>query len=109
MLAHQRGDSPSLFCRGDHVAAVADMSAQTRLIGLDEVGAEDSSLRVAGYEGLRRRLYPDFPHLLLRAVRREGIGVASADGVAQHGPGARPVCGAIFPNLDHGTTATRAP
>src|SRR5215831_20534866 len=102
MLAHQSGDAPSLRSWSHHVATITHVCAQTRLIGLDEVRAEDSPLRVARYESLCRQVYPGFPNLLLGTLRRERIRVACADRLLQDWPGNLPVRLAILPNCEHG-------
>src|SRR5215472_2091610 len=102
MLAHQGGDTPGLRRLGHDVAAIAHVCAQRWLIGLDEVGAEDPPVRVASYEGLCRQLYPDVPDLFLGTLRRERIGVASADGLFEDRPGPWPVRLPVLADHEHG-------
>src|SRR5262249_12220104 len=107
MLAHQSGDALSLRCWSHHIATITYVCTQTRLIGLDEVCAEDLPLRVARYESLCRQVYPGFPHLLLGTVRRERISVACADRLLQDWPGNRPVRLAILTNPEHALKQTQ--
>src|SRR5215469_13328344 len=109
MLAHQRGDAPSLRGWSHDIAAIADVCAQTRLIGFDEVGADDCPFQVAGDEGLCRHLHPNLPNLLLRALRRERIGVARPESLLQDRPKPWPIRLTVLTNLEHGTSQIRAP
>ena len=101
VLTHGSGNSAALGRWRHHVAAVADMVAEARLVCLDEIGTEDRAARIAGNEGGARRLYPDPVDLGLRAVGREGVGVARGEGCVQHRPDGGPVGFVELADVEH--------
>src|SRR6516162_4794566 len=56
MLAHQRGNAATLRRSSDNVATITYVCAQAWLIGLDEIGAEKSTLRLDRHESPCRHL-----------------------------------------------------
>ena len=69
----------------NHVAAIAHMRSQTRLVGFDVISPHDFFIK-DGYVSGPRFFHPDMKGLRLRCVRRKRIGITRAQYLMNNGP-----------------------
>jgi hypothetical protein len=108
MLTHRGGNTLTLCFRGNHVAAVANMSSETRLIGFDVIGSHHAPAFPARNIRGGWHLDPGAMNLYFCALWRKGIGVPGRESAMEEGPDCLPVPLNVRANSRHGLQSDSA-